>query len=504
MKLGNTNTAAAVLHPLNSRKGTWTGAHIESGAAAAARSRVIPHDGLPSWTFSLDDNGVHYQTLTSEQARAMMAEMHASARPAADDDGKSWWSTIGDFFESILEGVVKIAVLVVDGVKATFKFVLEGVTYVFDAVVQFVQDSVDMLESILATVYDDVVDFFERTFEWIGFLFDWPDILRTRDALAHVIGEMFGFLEEAGPGLKKLIDPKFATAQQEVTNYFNQLITKFGGAQTLGSFAKDNDRHEPRMAYAQGNNVVSNALTGNWQNAKPTNSMRAAVRLTTVDTNDLDRLTRDWATGTVAKPAFGNAATFFEGPSSADQFFAEGMAALLEKLKDLILATLSGAQAVIDKALDLLKTMVAKLRALAEASIEIPLLSELYKWIAKAEQLTALDLVALIAAIPATILYKAINNAAPFPDKPSVDRFKAAFTAERLLQVSGLKPAAQAVTARDNDITKTLLLAESAALTVVFGLLSASLTLLLAWIVTPSRREHRGAPPRQRASKCSL
>jgi hypothetical protein len=348
-----------------------------------------------------------------------------------------------------------------------------------------------MLESILATVCTDIKKFFEMTFEWIGFLFDWEDILRTRDVLAHVIDQMFEFLEGVGPGLKKYVDPKFANAQQEVTTYFNQLIGSFNG--TLGSFAKKNDRDEPKMAYAQGNNVVSNAVMSNWQNAKPTTSMLAAMKASAADTDDFFQEVTKWAAATDGTPAFSSVETFFEGPSSADQFFAQAMTALLEKLRDLIVAAISGAQAVIDKALDQLKTMVASLRGITTAKMHIPLVSELYNSIARAE-LTPLDLVALMAAIPNTILYKAIKGAPPFPDQKSVDEFKKAFTAKLLLQASGFgtttadRPAAQAVAAATGALSKSGLLSNAAAFTALFGLSSA----VLDWLagVDSYNREH--------------
>src|SRR5208282_2603098 len=51
---------------------------------------------------------------------------------------------------------------------------------------------------------------------------------------------------------------------------------------------------------------------------------------------------------------------------------------------------------------------------------------------------TALNVIALLAAIPTTILYKALNGAAPFPDESSVNDFKATFTAQWMFDAAGL------------------------------------------------------------------
>jgi len=55
-----------------------------------------------------------------------------------------------------------------------------------------------------------------------------------------------------------------------------------------------------------------------------------------------------------------------------------------------------------------------------------------------ASPLTLLDLMCLILAIPATVLFKAMNDAAPFPDDASVAAFEASFSAQTMLSNSGL------------------------------------------------------------------
>jgi hypothetical protein len=100
--------------------------------------------------------------------------------------------------------------------------------------------------------------------------------------------------------------------------------------------------------------------------------------------------------------------------------------------------------------LDLLSTLTAALLLLLKAECDVPFVSAFYQWLAKAP-LTPLDLVALIAAIPTTALYKAVTKAAPFPDQASVDLFKTSYTRQVLLARSGLGPSRDVVAvARDN------------------------------------------------------
>ena len=466
-------SSPAALHPLISRKGCWTGLHVEPLAIAAERSRVHPHPDLPSWSLTFGEDGVRHQRLTSQEAQRMMAEVRANAQPAADADGNSWWSSIGDFLEALVgkfvDAALNFAKLIVDGTKAVFKFVMNSVEYVFDAVVNVVQDAFDMLELILAAVYDTVVDFFERTFEWIGFLFDWPDILRTSDALYYTIDEMFTVFKKAAPAVKMRADARFATAHADIKAKFDDLIGRTSNTTTLKSTENENDRHDPSLAYSLGNNVVGNAYINNCQSAQAPPSMRA-----TVDTDGLEALLGQFAASTEQKPAFKN----FEAAATPDKFFGEALKTLYQLLEELILAVVDGTQAIVDKLLDTVTKVIETLQQSLKAELYIPLVSELFK--AKiGRPLNGLNLIALVAAIPTTILYKAIYNVAPYPDQASVDAFKHDFTADWMLQASGLGPKlTDRVLGEVSLHDKRKLQLSCGVMTAVFGSLTSTLDLI--------------------------
>src|SRR5262249_30195048 len=157
----------------------------------------------------------------------------------------------------------------------------------------------------------------------------------------------------------------FKSAKDTVPKYFDKAISDIGG-RSMGTYSGGDDTHDPKLAYAQGNNVVCNALTSNWQQGKSTQSMLAVTAA--ADAKDFFELAADWARSTEATPAFGNAETFFKNINTADQFFTQGLSALLEELKKLTLAALSGAQAAVDKALSLLQTMIKGLRELLKSA----------------------------------------------------------------------------------------------------------------------------------------
>jgi hypothetical protein len=98
---------------------------------------------------------------------------------------------------------------------------------------------------------------------------------------------------------------------------------------------------------------------------------------------------------------------------SPDDFFRLGLADLLEIVKVIVTATLELVQALIDTLLESIDVIVQALQNLGQLSI--PILSPL--WEAKFNKpLTFLDLLAFVAAIPVTLLYRIIEGRFPADD----------------------------------------------------------------------------------------
>lgn len=431
----------ATLHPLISREGAWTGLHIESRAAALDRSRVTPHADLPSWSLSFEEGGVSYRTLTPEEARTLMAEMRANASPASDTDGKSWWSTIGDFLEAVVEGfvnsVVKITRIVVDGVTAAFDFVMNGVKYVFNAVVQFVQGSFDLIESILATVYESVEKFFERTFEWIGFLFDWGDILRTRDALAYTIAQGLEFVPLAVNDIKQLVHGGFGKINAAVEQAFGGLKSQVAKS-SLGKYAESNRKSDPTFRYSAGNNFVMNGLVNNAGAARV-----SSVSTVALDTGPIDSFMAalgQFAAHAKGTSAFSNVQNYMQTVgSNPDNIFTYLFSELIDLAQKLVEAVIGGVQALIDKAFDALASIVKFVQDFLKAEWDIPFVTAFYRFITTdaghpdGSPLTLLDLLSLVIAIPTTTLFKILKGKSPFPDKTRVESFESSFTSATML-----------------------------------------------------------------------
>lgn len=399
---------------------------------AAHINRISPSAGDAHWQIKFDGDKVTYHELTAESARQILMEKQALFGVL------DIFEDIGDFVVGVAEGIVDVVDTVVtkigDAVTAAITFIVDGVTYLFNQVVQFVEQAFDVVEVLFAKVKV----FFENVFKWLGFLFAWQDILRSQDALAHAADQFFIFIEGAIDGIQTIVDNGITNAKANLATIFDELLTEVGAA-SVGGYAKANQPNDPAASSALANNVVFNGLIDN-AGAAQVSSTAIAVATGSSPFDTIVTNLKALAATVEADPAFAQAVTYMTNlGGSADQIFQQLISALLRILQGMANTILSGAQTIVDSLLQIFKGMVESLREILSAPWEIPFVSQFYStFITNGRKLTTLDLIALSAAIPSTVLYKVLQGSAPFPNQASVDAFKASFTGASLLQNSGL------------------------------------------------------------------
>lgn len=100
-----------------------------------------------------------------------------------------------------------------------------------------------------------------------------------------------------------------------------------------------------------------------------------------------------------------------------DKFTSLTPAEIVKRLLAIIGDTvLTMANNLVAKTLPLVQDLTTAVIQKLSEPISIPVLSPLYQDVAD-EELSILDLICLLAAVPATLLYKVVTNSSPFPDK---------------------------------------------------------------------------------------
>lgn len=432
-----TGGGAAQAAPLAGRHRSNTGVSMLLGGGSVSNLHVLAAPDVEQhWRLGFSEDGVEYEELTEQGARALLTEWRAttlSSRGVLD-----WLGDIGDLIAGAVEGVIDIidavVTTVVEGVKAVFRFVIDGINYVFEHIVRFVEEAFDVVEAIFAAVKV----FFEKLFEWLGFLFDWPDILRTHQALAYTVDQYLGFLEGAVSAIQGIVDGGLVTLKGEIDTLFQQAIAEIAGSSSLGSYNKANTPPAPQFSEATANNVVYNATVDNAKSARPSGALVA------LDTSPFDAVIsalETFAQNVSNEPAFSQALDYFTHlGGTPDEIFRQLLSGLMLVAEGVLDVMIDGVQAIVDAVLGVVAALIAQLRQTLNAQWSIPVVSQLYSAITDGSKLTLLDLMALIAAIPTTIVYKVVHGASPFPDSASVQAFESSFDAASMLHAAGFGP----------------------------------------------------------------
>jgi len=383
------------------------------------------------WQFDVSSGEAAYRQLSADA----LESIHKSLGGLP-----SWLGTLGDFIQSVANGIYRATGFIVEkvaqGIKASITFVVDGVEKILTAIIKSVQDAFDLVEAVFASVTVK----FRKLFEWLAFLFDWDNILRTKDVLSYLFEQQMEFLVGAVDGIRDDLKKQMSVLSQKSDAAFDRAIKEYGG-QGIGSFVKTNEEPLPAPA-AQGmsNNILMQHII-----CKP---LPAALDPVATFDSSVKALAQQLATDAQTTSASLEKSAAYQqlqktieanGHSTA-QFLGIELADLLRLLKDLSSALISGSRSLIDQMLNLLKhTLVVINKDILSVPLNIPFLSAFYRQITGgANNPSIIDLVALVGAIPCTAIWTAAAKTAPFPDQKSVDQLKKVVTAQQLLAASGL------------------------------------------------------------------
>ncbi|MGM3273527.1 hypothetical protein [Ralstonia sp. 24A2] len=328
----------------------------------------------------------------------------------------------GDIFSWIrhaLDKVTQFFVTVIDGV-ATFFIEIGNALYKF--IIDTVRDVANGINFVLAKIkvaLDDLI-------AWLGFLFEWPDIVRTHRVLKTL---MKCYVRHAIHGLadtKEVIRNAFTTIENEI-NAWAHLPPIPTTASSAASHANvtlgQNDPQSNWGTYHLNANAAS-AVTA-WDKSVP-------------EQGTLERLLNEvLAVLEREKDVFARA-IFLLQTEVIDKIRTLPISQVLTKVVAIVLdALLETIENVMITTIDIFEILVEGVLEVLDSPIDVPIISQAYK-AATGDQLTALDAMCLVAAIPVTLLYKIAEGKTPYPDDEFTRKLIAAkdFTAIQSLFAS--------------------------------------------------------------------
>lgn len=438
VSMGSSASMLAAASPLylNQRRAN-VGARHYNGDPGLLRHMAAAHGAEPHWLIGFAGPVAAYRALDAHEAAGLLAEKRAGV--ASANGLFDWIEDIGDLIMGVAADIVSIVDTIIttvgNAVNAAITFVVDGVTYLFETVVSAIEQALDLAQ----LVFSQVKIFFEQLYEWLALLFNWDDMLRTHEALAYVLNQGLSFLSLAAGGMQRAVDSGIVAFQAQLHTLFQNAIAQIAGQHSIGGYEQANAASSAPFASSVSNNMLFNQLVDNAGSAMGQDLL---ARLRTEDNDpvsDIIAQLTQFADLGLATDAFVQARTYFTNlGGSPDQIFTQLLSGLLSVAEGILQAMMSGVKAVLDALFALVQSLLAAFQALLNEEWDIPFVSQFYSFITHGAKLTTIDLMALVLAVPTTILYKVVYNHAPFPDAASVDAFKAAFSATSMFAATGL------------------------------------------------------------------
>lgn len=247
---------------------------------------------------------------------------------------------------------------------------------------------------------------------WLGFLFEWKSIVRTHRVMKNFIKQ---YTAQA-TGKIGTLETTVASGFDKLEDKLNTWVgitdpgTKIGT--TMQSTSTGHDAPQSHWGLQQ--------LKSNLHNAAES-SVIGSIALGAADSvlselgdfiNDEEKIIHD---------------TIDQVKTQIVEVFA-GLTPVqvIQRLAGIIGdAVLKTAKSIVVKAIDLIKMVFEAVVNSLDAPIEIPIISPFYEKIT-GDKLSILDLMVLVAAIPATVIHKIITSKEPFPDNATTNALTSA------------------------------------------------------------------------------
>ncbi len=373
-----------------------------------------------------------------------------SAPASAGDVSAIELGSIGSFFDKVLRGterVVKHAWSAVDDAAQftihTIDTAADDAAHIYADVVTSLEDAVSVVGCFFKSVLADAEADLRRVVQFLSALFSWENMLANHAVIRKAITDPDG-----GTGTVQQLQTRFTLAS--VTGTFAQLTgqgqTQLNGVgstlagQTAGQTTAGNG--DPNAAYNYGGNnnatqctymhqklkenaagAQTGALTGTGGSTALGATWNADVivgawKQFLTAGSDAVSTTFDTLPGRLRTQVGATAGRFTNPKSIAGTAFTDVLTTFELVADDLIAFGADIAEAILDLIVGVLDQILAWL----DTPIEIPFLSELWKAITRGDDLTVLDLVCMLVAVPSTILLDVVTGN---PTVPATDNGEA-------------------------------------------------------------------------------
>jgi hypothetical protein len=334
----------------------------------------------------------------------------------------------GDVWEGIKNGAIEIQAITVSAADQLATFTAK----IGNDIVRAVQIGIHNLEQaahFIAGVFQSILADIELVIEWLMALFDFKAIWRTKMAFEQALTTVPKVIEQLTNLAATYTDGWFSAQQQTINSAFAAVADNQNFAGKAFSDLPSWPSGSSSWSVAGGATIsdFTSNVHHNWLFNKVTSYVSGGPNLPPGATD-----TEPWSTFVTQAEAgstdFVNALkTFASGAEdllkSPESFASTAISTFLGMIQDLGDGLLSFADAIANAFFGIVDDAMESLETLLTTELDLGFLNTLWSWIADLagypgdDKLTVAALIALLAAVPCTVIYKLIVGASdePFP-----------------------------------------------------------------------------------------
>lgn len=372
-------------------------------------------------------NNVRHWTLRlGDQASFMPSDTDVlTAATAASQIQFGIFNDFKDFVDDVVDAGSDVVQTVANWADDSVDFLVETAKKAYRFTVRTVKEAVTVLRGVLRSVVEAI----EQVIQWLSFLFDWGDILRTAGAIENLVTgkleslrrQLDGSLEDAIRSTRSFFEEREADIEQALRQI---------GTSHQASLRTETGNRRPGQLFVGGGRDASvpfrwlmNRAGLSGSSADAASAFEAALgagqEAMLGKIQDFAQQSRTMVESDPATQGFSDTlmTTLDDLEKFAETFPSLGSASLQELLEvfgDIAVLTMKAASKVTTLFLQLLKELIdAVIGALTGSlPVDIPFLSPLFRFLT-GKELSVVRLGALLVAVPTTLVFKAVEGRSP-------------------------------------------------------------------------------------------
>ena len=375
-----------------------------ANATMANAKTVAPNSFTSSPSYKV------YSINVSPKNTTMQLNVISDVGDTLSDIGDKIVVAAGDLCSWLKDAKEYVIQIIEDTTQKVWNFVANVAGKLYTFVIDTIEKVIQALESIftaLLTIVKDLVQF-------LKFLFSWDDITRTKDVMQSILMLYLNYGADKLEGVKDEVNNEILTLKDTINSWAGMQPSAANQTYADQPMSYAQSQTDYTGVYTTPNTYLQDHLTNNISNATNPENISTSNSLEDLIKQCIEALKEALAK---EEQAIKDATQAFQSQLfDNDQYKTMSLLDII-KVSSAIIADLilDSVAVVIDAVIDLIAAVFDSVIQYLSAPIWIPVLSNLLEEIfGFGFKFSLLDIICLVGAVPATMIYKLQNDKAPF------------------------------------------------------------------------------------------